>query len=153
LTRSTCGRNPEQRPIDFGIEVCLDHVFQTTGKEIAFMGKVDVHIISSAQVSNREANVAAANAGYLVHASSNPAFTKVQKRVGSWFGAKGEELNKEGWRMFGAMSEEKPFWTEDVAGFPLQLYQIELDLTKGAVPTKETVEANAQPSLLDILFG
>jgi hypothetical protein len=135
-------KTPAQRPITFALEVCLDHVFQTTGKEIEHRGKVDVHIISSAQVENKEAHVAARDAGYLVHASSNKEYTRVKKRVGSWFGAWGEDLNKKGWTQFGAMSDERPFWEDDVAGFPLQLYQIELDLT----PLSGTVEPS--PHLL-----
>jgi hypothetical protein len=83
-----------------------------------------VHTISSAQVPTEEASVAATDNGYVVHACSNKAHTGVKSR---------------GW--LGRLSEEKPFATEDVAGFPLQLWQIELDLAAPQV----TVEPSTEP--------
>jgi hypothetical protein len=118
---------PNLRTIDFGLEICLDHIYQTTGTEIAHLGKVDVHIISSAQVPTNKAKAAAADAGYVVHACSNKANTGVKRMSGGgWFGGKGDL---------------KPFKTEDVEGFPLQLWQIELDLT----PLSGTVEPSTKP--------
>lgn len=118
--------NPKQRGIRFGLEVCLDHAYQTTGKEIAQMGKVDVHIITSAQLPTRDANVATVDAGYVVHASSNADYTGVKSR--GWFGG-----------------NEKPFATETISTFPLQLWQIELDLAF-VEPTPETAKAFGESS-------
>lgn len=105
------------RRIDFGIEICLDHVFQTTGKEIPHLGEVDIHVISSAQVSEREEFVAVRDGGYLVHACSNDNYTGVR------------QLNR---RLFGGKSldVEKPFEEEELNGAPLKFWQIDLDLIK-----------------------
>jgi predicted amidohydrolase len=103
--------NPSYRAISFGIEICLDHAFQTTGKEIPHLGKVDVHIITSAQLPDRKASYAVTKHGYLVHACSNSDFTTV-KTLGRLWGK----------------NTEKPFATEDCGGFPLSLWEIELDL-------------------------
>jgi hypothetical protein len=113
--------SPAQREIRFGIEICLDHACQAVEKDVKNMGYVDVHIITSAQLPTDEAKVAAANAGYLVHASSNEANSGVWQR------------GKEG------LKPVKTIWAEPFLGFPLQLYAIELDLGH-VVPTKETVE-------------
>lgn len=108
--------NSSDRPIDFGIEICLDHVFQTTAKEIPHLGQVDVHIISSAQVRERKENVAVRPDGYLVHACSNPAYTGVKKHNTSF--------------IFGSsLGEDKAFYQETVGGCELLFWQIELDLT------------------------
>ena len=114
--------NPAQRAIDFGLEICLDHAGQAVEREIKHLGKVDVHIITSAQLPTEKANVATTNTGYVVHASSNKAYTGVWSRG-----------------YFGGLSDVKAIWAEPFLGHPLQLYQIELDLAH-VVPTKETVK-------------
>jgi hypothetical protein len=116
--------SPHQRQIRFGLEVCLDHVFQTTGKEIPHLGEVDVHIITSAQVRERSENVAVANGGYLVHACSNRAYSGVKGRG-----------------FFGGLSDVRPLADELYANSPLQLWEIELDL-KLAGPT---IEPSTEP--------
>jgi hypothetical protein len=116
--------SPAQRTINFGLEVCLDHVFQTTGKEIAHLGKVDVHIISSAQVPTEQDKLATTNAGYVVHACSNKEFSGVKGRT--WYGGLGDATRVA---------------NDVVAGFPLQLFLIELDLT----PLTGTVETPTEP--------
>jgi hypothetical protein len=107
--------NPAQRAIRFGIEVCLDHVFQTTGKEIPHLGEVVVHIISSAQVKEREGSVAIADDGYLVHACSNQAYSGVKS-----------------WGRFWGIKDVEPFWTGTFATSPICLWEIELDLKIGS---------------------
>jgi predicted amidohydrolase len=87
LTLKESDQKRKRNRMDFGIEVCLDHAFGTTANEIGHLGKVDVHIISSAQVANNEKNVAVRDGGYLVHASSNKDFTTV-KKSGVWFESK-----------------------------------------------------------------
>jgi hypothetical protein len=112
--------SPAQRPITFGIEICLDHVGHAVEKDIKYMGKVDVHIITSAQVSTEAAQVATTDAGYVVHASSNQAYSGVWRRG-----------------YFGGLSDAKKIYDHPFSGHPLQLYEIELDLAH-LMPTKET---------------
>jgi hypothetical protein len=113
-----------QRAINFGIEICLDHAGHAVEKDIKNMGRVDVHIITSAHLPTEEAKVATTDAGYVVHASSNKAYSGVKRR--SWLGG---------------LSKEDPFANEEVAGFPLQVFVIELDLT----PLSGTVETRTEP--------
>lgn len=110
--------NPEERPIDFGLEICLDHVYQTTGKEIPHLGQVDIHVISSAQVQENRANLAMKTGGYLVHACSNAAYTGI-KQLSSSF-------------LFGSnLSGVTPFFkVPSFNGVPLQISEITLDLAK-----------------------
>jgi hypothetical protein len=107
--------NPGLRAIRFGIEICLDHVFQTTGKEIPHLGEVDVHIISSAQVKEREGSVAIADDGFLVHACSNRAYSGVKR-----------------WGRHWGMNDVKPFFSGTFANSPICLWEIELDLKIGS---------------------
>ena len=109
--------NDEERPIAFGIEICLDHVFQTTGKEIPHLGEVDIHIISSAQVQERQANVAVRPNGYLVHACSNSKYSGVKQMQTSWWSSS-------------SLAPTKPLHSENVGGAPLDLWRIDLDLTR-----------------------
>lgn len=109
--------NSSDRPIDFGIEICLDHVFQTTAREIPHLGQVDVQIISSAQVREQKENVAVRPDGYLVHACSNPDYTGVKKQNSSF--------------IFGPwLGKNETFHQDTVGGCQLLFWQIELDLTR-----------------------
>jgi hypothetical protein len=104
--------SPAQRTIDFGLEICLDHAGGAVERDIKNMGLVDVHIITSAKLPTREANVATRSPGYLVHASSSKAYTGVVGR--------GKD---------GTLGDVKPIWDADnIEGSPLQLYRIELDV-------------------------
>jgi hypothetical protein len=116
----------KQRPILFGLEVCLDHVFQTTGKEIPHVGKVDVHIITSAQVREQASNLAVFDHGVLVHACSNKNYSGV-KRPGRFWGT----------------NPEKPFHSEDFSNFPLQLWEIEIELSHEVPTSPEKKELEA----------
>ena len=103
-----------QRPIRFGIEICLDHAGGGLWKDISDKGYVDVHIITSAQLPTDQAKTATDRAGFVVHASSNSDNTGVFSRfeVGTQSG-----LSR-------AVSLKKL----EVLGHPLHLWQIDLDL-------------------------
>jgi predicted amidohydrolase len=109
--------NQDFRPIDLGLEICLDHVFQTTGKEIPHLGKVDVHIIASAQVKERNENVAVKPNGYLVHACSNSAYTGVKQ-------------NKSRFILGESLDTDKVVVSEKVDGVDLLLFDMDIDLTR-----------------------
>jgi predicted amidohydrolase len=110
------GNKPE-RPIDFGIEICLDHVFDTAARDIPHLGKVDVHIISSAYVQADKASLAVKAGGYLAHACSKAAFTTVQQLKDGFF-VFSESLKGDG-----------PYRTETISGCELRFWKIELNLS------------------------
>jgi len=105
--------NASQRAIKFGIEVCLDHVYQTVGKETPFhYGDADIHIISSAQVRERKECVSLRHGGYLVHAWPNDAYPGVKQFGTGWLGGT-------------SLGDANVFLAENT-GHPLRFWEIDL---------------------------
>jgi predicted amidohydrolase len=113
----TSGPNAvNERPIEFSIEICLDHVLNTAAREVQHYGGVDIQIITSAWVKPDEGSLSLKSGGYLAHACSNAEHTAVSKF------SKGTLWN--------SFTSDKPFATETVSGCPLRFWTIELDLTR-----------------------
>lgn len=104
-----------QRAISFGLEICLDHAFGTVQRTTPHYGQVDIHIITSASVSENVDNLIAKEGGYIVHACSRPDASSVKYRKGGMFGP--------------SVTECKSIGQVVVDGFQLKLWDIDLDLS------------------------
>lgn len=76
------------RPITFGLEICLDHAYETAKRDFAAhgAGEVDLHIVSSAMVSIDNARLVCKPGGYLIHACSHRPWSKVMRKNGGFKG-------------------------------------------------------------------
>ncbi len=102
-----------------GFEICFDHSIGVL-KDHMNGPSLDLHVICSAEVPNNKANFAVKGNGYVLHASSEPKFTMVFKKVETAGKVLGKTVMKASW-------EEPPCVKEyDVDGGPLRLYEIEL---------------------------
>lgn len=107
--------DPTLRPITFGIEICLDHAFKTAARGLPNFGNVDIHIVTSAALPIVEERLICKPGGYLVHASSRAAYSKIQQR------------NTGFKSIFETMSTPEPITIARAEG-NLLLWEIELDL-------------------------
>lgn len=103
------------RPISCGIEICLDHAFDTLEKSIPPNGAVDIHILVSAWIQPKPCVGTVKPGGYMVHASSNDRVSKVYKH----------DLGSILWGHREVSPDEKI----DLGKFPINIYKINLNLS------------------------
>jgi len=115
------------RTIQFGLEICLDHAAGTLQRSVQQSGQVDVHLITSAWVQPVPGSSVIKSTGYLVHASSYAAVSKVK------FGT--------------ALDDVQPFGpATNVSGSPFALFNLTLESVPDSVPLPVATVATVLPS-------